>query len=124
VAQPPSLVGSPAFLTHSARVHQDLPAPVAHGCKAPLPRGIQIGTTHQARRKVQAARRLGTPVMLDDEAIDKWLYVRQSPQSLMAQLRSAHDGLLIEIPVSSRVNSVKNDDPECVAPAVTEAQQD
>jgi len=54
------------------------------------------------------------PVILEDEAVDDWLYVRQSPDSLMELLRPAREGLLVATPVSPRVNSVKNDDPECL----------
>src|SRR5437867_6633291 len=44
----------------------------------------------------------------------------ESSASLMALLRPARDDLLAATPVSSRVNSVKNDDPECLAPATQE----
>jgi putative SOS response-associated peptidase YedK len=59
-------------------------------------------------------------VILEDEIIDDWLYVRQSSASVIALLRPARDDLLAATPVSSRVNSVKNDDPECLAPATQE----
>jgi putative SOS response-associated peptidase YedK len=55
------------------------------------------------------------PVILEQDAIDDWLYVRQSPDSLMELLRPAREDLLVATPVSVRVNSVKNDDPECLA---------
>jgi putative SOS response-associated peptidase YedK len=57
------------------------------------------------------------PVILEDEAIDDWLYVRHAPSSLMALLRSVRDDLLIATPVSSRANSVNNDDPACLSPS-------
>jgi putative SOS response-associated peptidase YedK len=63
------------------------------------------------------------PVILEDEAIDDWLYVRQSSSSLKALLRPARDDLLVATPVSSRANSVKNDDPECLAPRTEMAEQ-
>ena len=56
------------------------------------------------------------PVILEDDAIEDWLYVRQSPSSLMELMRPARAGLLVATPVSARVNSVKNDDPECLEP--------
>jgi putative SOS response-associated peptidase YedK len=54
------------------------------------------------------------PVILEEDAIDDWLYARQSPDSLMELLRPAREDLLVATPVSARVNSVKNDDPECL----------
>jgi len=56
------------------------------------------------------------PVILEDKAIEDWLFVRQSPDSLMDLLLPAREGLLVATLVSSRVNSVKNDDPECLDP--------
>ena len=55
------------------------------------------------------------PVILEEDAIDDWLYARQSPDSLMDLLRPAREDLLVASQVSTRVNSVKNDDPECLA---------
>jgi putative SOS response-associated peptidase YedK len=63
------------------------------------------------------------PVILEDEAIDDWLYVRQSPSSLMSLLRPAREDLLVATPVSSHANSVKNDDPECLTPRTEEMAQ-
>ena len=54
------------------------------------------------------------PVILDEGAIDEWLYVRQEPAALMELLRPVRDDLLTATPVSTRVNSVKNDDPACL----------
>ena len=56
------------------------------------------------------------PVILEDEFVDDWLYVRQSSSSLLELLRPAREDLLIGTPVSTRVNSVKNDDPDCLLP--------
>ena len=56
------------------------------------------------------------PVVLEDGAVDDWLYVRSSASSLTDLLRPAREDLLIATPVSTRVNSVKNDDPDCLAP--------
>ena len=54
------------------------------------------------------------PVILEEDAIDEWLYARQTSDSLMQLLRPARDGLLVATAVSPRVNSVKNDDPDCL----------
>jgi putative SOS response-associated peptidase YedK len=56
------------------------------------------------------------PVILEENAIEDWLFVRQTPASLMDLLLPAREGLLVATPVSSRANSVKNDDPECLEP--------
>ena len=55
------------------------------------------------------------PVVLEDEAVDDWLYARQTPASLMELLQPVRDDYLVGTPVSARVNSVKNDDPACLA---------
>ena len=55
------------------------------------------------------------PVVLDDEAVDEWLFGKHdSLQSLLGLLKPAPDDVLIATPVSQRVNSVKKDDPECL----------
>ena len=55
------------------------------------------------------------PAILDDEAVDAWLYQGEDDlQRLRSLLRPAPDDLLIATPVSQRVKSVKNDDPECL----------
>jgi putative SOS response-associated peptidase YedK len=63
------------------------------------------------------------PVILDDDSIDDWLYVRQSSASLISLLRPAREDMLVATLVSSRANSVKNDDPECLSPSNREMQQ-
>src|SRR5439155_12231362 len=60
------------------------------------------------------------PVILDDAAIDDWLYARSSESSLIDLLRPAREDLLVGTPVSTRVNSVKNDDPDCLQPRIDE----
>lgn len=56
------------------------------------------------------------PAVLPTEAaVSAWL-----ARPDRALLRPAPDGLLIATPVSSRVNSVKNDDPACLGPAEAE----
>ena len=59
------------------------------------------------------------PVILEDESVDEWLYGRQTPDALMELLRPAREDLLVATAVSTRVNSVKNDDPECLEVAST-----
>ena len=54
------------------------------------------------------------PVILEEDAVDEWLYVRQTPDSLIELLRPARPDLLVGTAVSRRVNSVKNDDPDCL----------
>ena len=56
------------------------------------------------------------PVIMEDDAVDDWLYARQSPESLIELLRPAPEEMLVATPVSARVNSVKNDDPEVLDP--------
>ncbi len=58
------------------------------------------------------------PVILSDDAVDEWLNPREPDlRRLAGLLRPAPEGLLVAMPVSSRVNSVKNDDPACIEPA-------
>jgi putative SOS response-associated peptidase YedK len=64
------------------------------------------------------------PVILPPERVDDWLHVpAQDPMSYAQRLVSlmlpAPDGALIATEVSPRVNSVANDDPECLTPAGT-----
>ncbi|HEY0714013.1 MAG TPA: SOS response-associated peptidase family protein, partial [Polyangia bacterium] len=51
------------------------------------------------------------PVILAPEDVDRWLRLGD-----VGLLRPAPDDLLEIAPVSSRVNSVKNDDPACRTP--------
>jgi pimeloyl-ACP methyl ester carboxylesterase len=44
------------------------------------------------------------------------VFVREIPHARTALIRSAPDGLLDTVPVSVRVNSVRNDDPSLVEP--------
>jgi putative SOS response-associated peptidase YedK len=63
------------------------------------------------------------PVILpDEEAVDEWLYPRQSSERLRALLPPVRQGYLARTAVSSRVNSVANDDPECLVEAEHGAQ--
>ena len=63
------------------------------------------------------------PVILEDDAIDHWLYARQEPAELMALLRPVREDLLVGTAVSTRVNSVKNDDSACLEPDQDSPQQ-
>ena len=54
------------------------------------------------------------PVILEDQAIDDWLFPETEASRLRELLRPAPEDMLIATPVSQRVNSVKNDDPECL----------
>ena len=68
-----------------------------------------------------AANAVGSPVhdrmpaILEDEAVEEWLYAGSERESPLGLLRPAPDDLLLDTAVSQRVNSVKNDDPDCLA---------
>ena len=70
---------------------------------------------HGAERSVGANTQPNAGHILEEDAIDDWVYARQSPDSLMQLLRPARRDLLDATPVSARGNPVKNDDPECLA---------
>lgn len=56
------------------------------------------------------------PVILAEGDIDEWLF-RSTPSDEVARLLApAPDELLVATPVSTRVNSVRNDDPGCLEP--------
>jgi putative SOS response-associated peptidase YedK len=58
------------------------------------------------------------PVILPEEACPAWLHTpADEADSLRNLLRPAPADLLQVSPVSTRVNSVKHDDPECLKPA-------
>jgi putative SOS response-associated peptidase YedK len=62
------------------------------------------------------------PVILPEEAVDEWLDPRLDDlQKLQRLLVPAAEGLLVRTAVSPRVNSVKNDDPECLEQVETTA---
>jgi putative SOS response-associated peptidase YedK len=59
-------------------------------------------------------------VILSGDAVDYWLDPREEDtESLRRLLAPAPDQALVKLPVSQRVNSVKNDDPACLEPAET-----
>lgn len=57
------------------------------------------------------------PVVLSDDVVDEWIFEGNASDQVQRLLCPAPDDLLVATPVSKRVNSVKNDDPECLAPA-------
>ncbi|HEY7466305.1 MAG TPA: SOS response-associated peptidase [Dehalococcoidia bacterium] len=60
------------------------------------------------------------PVILDDDAVDRWLDPREEDTDVLKRmLAPAPDSLLVTLAVSQRVNSVRNDDPACLLPAET-----
>ena len=64
------------------------------------------------------------PAILENAAIDDWLYVRSLESMLVNLLHPAREDLLVGTPVSTRVNSVKNDDPDCLLPRIDELPTD
>ena len=57
------------------------------------------------------------PVVLPNERLDDWLDPQQQNlDRLSALLIAAHDDAFTSCPVSSRVNSVRNDDPDLLTP--------
>ena len=57
------------------------------------------------------------PVILADDRVDAWLDPRQDDEEKLTRLLvPAPDDLLVRTFVSPRVNSVRNDDPECLEP--------
>ncbi|MDP9238085.1 MAG: SOS response-associated peptidase [Chloroflexota bacterium] len=68
------------------------------------------------------------PVILSPGRIEEWLFVpAQNKQSqaekLLPLLGPAASGVLVAMEVSSRANSVANDDPECLTPAAAAAPE-
>jgi len=55
------------------------------------------------------------PVLIPFDKADRWL--RGDNDEAFAFIRPAPDDLLVDTVVSNRVNSARNDDPECLAPA-------
>ncbi|MES1166393.1 MAG: SOS response-associated peptidase [Pseudomonadota bacterium] len=63
------------------------------------------------------------PVMLKPEQFDAWLDPRATaPESLAPLLHPAPAGAMSAVALDSRVNSVRHDDPACLAPAATETE--
>lgn len=58
------------------------------------------------------------PVVLEPAALDRWL--SGSPADAAGLIVSASVGVLSALPVSTRANSVRNDDPSCVEALVGE----
>jgi len=72
--------------------------------------------------KLVAAVHDRMPVVLPAAVVDEWLTA--PPDKAATLIRPASEETLIATPVSKRVNSVKNDDPACLAPAGPEAQRE
>ena len=63
------------------------------------------------------------PVILaDDDAIEEWLYPKQTTERLRSLLRPAAADFLVATAVSTRVNSVRYDDPACLDEAEADTQ--
>ena len=58
------------------------------------------------------------PVVLEPSALDRWL--SGSPVEAAGLIVSAGGGVLSSRPVSTHVNSVRHDDPSCIAPMLGE----
>ena len=56
------------------------------------------------------------PVILPDDRVDQWLFQGNGPADIGSFLAPAPDRLLVATAVNPRVNSVKNDDAECLSP--------
>jgi putative SOS response-associated peptidase YedK len=58
------------------------------------------------------------PLVLDPDQYDRWLDANVTkPEDLAEILKRAPRAELVVVPVSTRVNDVRNDDPSCIAPA-------
>ncbi len=55
------------------------------------------------------------PVILEPDAFEPWLDAKAEPAALRDLLKP-HDGPLATVPVTPRVNHVRNDDPDCLVP--------
>jgi putative SOS response-associated peptidase YedK len=58
------------------------------------------------------------PVVIAPNRVDDWL--RAPPADVVDLIAPAADEALVTTAVSRRVNTVKNDDPGCLAPAKTD----
>jgi putative SOS response-associated peptidase YedK len=65
------------------------------------------------------------PVILPELAVDGWLDPNEEDtEKLRGLLVPAAEGVLVATPVSSRANSVKNDDPGVLEPVAAQAQME
>jgi putative SOS response-associated peptidase YedK len=63
------------------------------------------------------------PVVLTEDKVDAWLHPNESEiETLEALLEPPPDDLLVATPVSTKANSVKNDDPSVLEPAGTQPE--
>jgi len=81
--------------------------------KGPHRRRFTVLTTRPNQLVAQVHDRM--PVVIAPERLDDWLTGESARASSL--LTSAPEESLIATPVSRRVNSVKNDDPDCLTPA-------
>ncbi|MCY7321824.1 MAG: SOS response-associated peptidase [Phormidesmis sp. CAN_BIN36] len=58
------------------------------------------------------------PVILNRDRYDRWLDLSQPAESVQSLLRPYDDTLMTAYPVSSSVNSARNDTPDCTTPLV------
>jgi putative SOS response-associated peptidase YedK len=86
--------------------------PTDDGAQAGRPR-FTILTTRPNR--VVAAVHDRMPVVLERDVLDDWL--AGAPTRAATLIAPAPEDALVSLAVSKRVNSVKNDDPGCLAPA-------
>ncbi len=82
------------------------------GGPAARPR-FTILTTRPNRLVARVHNRM--PVVISSDRIDDWL--RAAPSNVISLIEPAPESALVATAVSRRVNSVKNDDPGCLAPA-------
>lgn len=85
--------------------------------EAPLPQPLLTATivTTDANAPLRALHDR-MPVILDPDGWRRWLDPATPVAEAEALLKPAPDDLLELIPVSTRVNSVRNDDAACIAP--------
>jgi putative SOS response-associated peptidase YedK len=84
-----------------------------HGVPAPST-GARFTILTTRPNRVVAAVHDRMPLVLPPDRIDDWL-VEEAP-SVLDLIVSAPEDTLVATPVSTRVNSVRNDDPACLLP--------
>lgn len=87
--------------------------------KAPLQRRFTVLTTRPNQLVAQVHDRM--PVVIAPERLDDWL--TGEPARASSLLTPAPEESLIATPVSRRVNSVKNDDPDCLTATTANASR-
>ena len=87
--------------------------------KSPEGEAVETCTIITGQNEVAASIHDRMPVILAADAIDLWLSPTLAPEIAVALLEPFSAAEIEAIPVSTRVNSPRNDDPECVAPLGT-----